>query len=170
MRRGVALLALGLAAAAGLARAQAPAPGPASGDVASLQAFAGHWDCNGAFANGKAIGSFITATWDAATQSLLFHQDDKPPGAFHAVELWTAGDGAGLRAAIADRYSGERWLESPGWVDDKLTWTRFAGPKPMERFVFSRPNERGFFIEWFPLGKDGAFVLGDRLACKALAA
>ena len=155
-----ALLGMAGLLAAGSAHGQSPT------DITSLKAFEGRWDCNGAFANGKSIGSIITATWDAPSQSLIFRQDDKPPGGFHAIELWGAGEGIGFRAAISDPYSGERWLESPGWADGKLTWTRYQGPKPMERFVFSRPNERGFFVEWFPLGKDGAFALGDRLVCK----
>ncbi|HEY3949737.1 hypothetical protein [Phenylobacterium sp.] len=163
MRTRASILAAAVLASVGAAEAQSKT------DVTSLKAFQGRWDCTGAFASGKPTASDITATWDAPSQSLILHQDDKPPGPFHAIELWGAGEGVGFRAAISDPFSGERWLESPGWADDKLTWTRYEGVKPMERFIYSRPNARGFFVEWFPIDKTGAFVLGDRLACKAVA-
>ena len=160
-RRAAIAAMLAALAAGGSAQAQL------AKDTASLKAFEGRWDCAGAFANGQPTASDITAVWDAPSGSLILHQDDKPPGPFHAIELWGAADGPGFRAAISDPYSGVRWLESPGWADDKLTWTRYEAARPAERFVFSRPNARGFFVEWYPVNKAGAFVLGDRLVCKA---
>lgn len=146
-------------AVAGLAHAQ-------DQDAASLKVFAGRWSCAGSFANGQPTGADIVANWDAPSQSLVVRQDDKPPGLFHAIELWGVVAGEGFRAAIADPDGGMRWLESPGWANDKLTWTRYEAARPIERFIFSRPNERGFFIEWWPAGKGGVFALGDRLVCK----
>jgi hypothetical protein len=136
-------------------------------DAASLRAFEGHWACSGAFANGRPTAGTISASWDVPTQALIVHQDDRPPGGFHALELWGAHGQSGFRATISDAYSGIRWLDSSGWVDDRLTWTREEAGHLAERFVFTRPRGGGFTVEWSPVGKDGAFVFGDRLDCKA---
>ena len=159
-----------LAAAAAVAALcqGAPAQAQARTGAASLEVFEGRWACAGKFArSGKPIASTISATWDAAAQALVLHQDDAAPNAFHAVELWGADGPAGFRAAISDAYSGVRWLSSPGWADGRLVWTRMAGALPAERFVFTRPVRGAFTIEWSPADKTGAFVLGDSLACKA---
>jgi hypothetical protein len=152
--------ALALAALSGAAAAQ---PQTAA---ASLQAFEGRWARAGSFAaSGKPIASTITAAWDAPTQALVLHQDDLPPNRFHALEFWGANGPTGFRASISDAYSGVRWLDSPGWVDDRLTWTRMAGAAPAERFVFTRPRDGAFTVEWSPV-KNGGFVLGDSLTCR----
>src|ERR1700748_3051490 len=98
---------------AGLAGAAAAQP---KTDAASLKVFEGRWACTeSSAASGKPIASTLTASWDAPTQALLVRQDDNPPNAFHALELWGANGAAGFRASISDAYSGVRWLESPGW-------------------------------------------------------
>jgi hypothetical protein len=158
-------LAIVLAAAS---TAQAD-PTPSSA-AQSLRVFEGRWACSGSFVtSGKPIASTIVATWDAPTEALILHQDDAPPNAFHALELW-GGDGAGgFRAAISDAYSGVRWLNAAGWQDDRLTWTRMQGSKPAERFVFTRPKAGAFTVEWSPVKAD-TFVPGDRLTCSKAAA
>jgi hypothetical protein len=159
--RKASIAALGLAVLSGAAGAQ---PQTAA---ASLQAFEGRWACAGSFAaSGKPIASTITAAWDAPTQALVLHQDDVPPNRFHALELWGAFGATGFRVAIADNFGGVRWLDSPGWVDDRLTLTRMAGAQPAERFVFSRPRDAAFSIEWSPAAKTGGFGLGDSLTCR----
>jgi len=120
--RRAALAAVGLAALGAGVRAQ-----PQTAAV-SLRVFEGRWACAGSFAaSGKPVASIISAAWDTPTQALLLHQDDLPPNGFHALELWGGRGRTGFRASISDAYSGVRWLESPGWVDDRLTWTRMDG-------------------------------------------
>lgn len=157
--RAVAWGGTTLAAWAFAAAAQPQSP------AASLRAFEGRWACAGTFANGRPIASTLTATWDAPTGGLVLRQDDVPPGAFHALEVWGAHGPAEFRATIIDAHNGVRWLTSPGWVGERLTWTRSEADRPAERFVFSRPVGASFTVEWFRAGKDGSFALGDSLKC-----
>jgi hypothetical protein len=154
------LAGLALAILAGAVRAQ-----PLT-EAGSLRVFEGRWACAGTFASGKPIASTLSAAWDAPSQALVLHQDDRPPGAFHALELWGAHGASGFRATISDAYSGIRWLDSPGWADDRLTWTRTEADRPAERFVFSRPRDGAFTIDWSRADKTGALVPGDSLTCK----
>jgi hypothetical protein len=160
MKTARSLVILALASLAGAARAQPQT------DAASLRVFEGRWACAGTFANGKPTAASLSAAWDAPTAALVLHQDDRPPGAFHALELWGAHGASGFRATISDAYSGVRWLDSPGWADDRLTWTRTEAGRPAERFVFSRPREGTFTIEWSPANASGVLVPGDTLTCK----
>jgi hypothetical protein len=155
------LAVLALASLAGAAGAQAQTA------AASLRVFEGRWDCTGAFASGKPTAAILSASWDAPAQALVLRHDDKPPGGFHALELWGAHGAAGFRASISDAYSGIRWLDSPGWADDRLTWTRTEAGRPAEQFVFSRPRDGTFTVEWSPANKAGVLVPGDTLTCKA---
>ncbi len=84
----------------------------------------------------------------------------------HAVELWGLSKAAKeYRNTIGDSYSGTRWLTSPGWSGDSLSWTRFDKVKPAERFAYSRKTAAQMTVEWFVAKPNGELVLGDSLDC-----
>src|SRR5580698_9870567 len=99
----------------------------AAGDLgaAPFEYFSGHWDCAGHFANGTAIKSTIAFAWQESTQTLHVQHDDLAPNQYHAVEIWGPAKATkDYRSTIGDSFSGIRWLSSPGWAGDSLSWTR----------------------------------------------
>jgi DNA-binding transcriptional regulator YhcF (GntR family) len=134
---------------------------------APFEYFVGHWDCAGHFAaNGAAIKSSIAFAWQESTQTLHVQHDDLAPNPYHAVELWGQSKAAKeYRNTIGDSYSGIRWLTSPGWTGDSLSWTRLDKGKPAEKFTYNRKNASQMTVEWFVAKPSGEFVLSDSLNC-----
>ena len=149
-----------------LIAAAAPLPAADLG-AAPFEYFSGHWDCAGHFAsNGAAIKSTIAFAWQESTQTLHVQHDDLAPNQYHAVEIWGPAKAAKeYRSTIGDSYSGIRWLTSPGWAGDSLSWTRVEKNKPVERFTYSRKGASEMTVEWFVAKPSGEFVLGDSLDC-----
>lgn len=128
---------------------------------------AGTWQCAGQFEpSGKPIEAHVRFDWNEAAGALVKHHDDRPPNAYHAVEVWgTKGPGR-LAATIVDRYGGTRLFASSGWANESLVWTRVIDAKPVERFVYVRESEDRLRIDW-ATSKDGsAFRVGDTLSCE----
>src|ERR1700733_5774607 len=97
----------------------------ASAHGADLAKFVGHWSCKGNFSNGTPIAGELSIEADAPSGALMVRHDDVAPGAYHSLEMWMPNkSGPGLRAAISDKFSGMRWLESSGWSGNILTWVR----------------------------------------------
>jgi hypothetical protein len=158
-RRWLAAVLAVFAAAAPL-RAAEPGASP-------FEYFSGHWDCAGHFAaNGVVIKSSIAFAWQESTQTLHVQHDDLAPNQYHAVEIWGPSKAAkDYRSTIGDSNSGIRWLTSPGWAGDSLSWTRSDKGKPAERFTYTRKSESQMTVEWFLAKPSGEFVLGDSLIC-----
>jgi hypothetical protein len=131
-----------------------------------LHKFVGDWSCKGSFAsNGASIAGDLSMQFDERSGALIVHHDDVAPGAYHALEVWMVDkSGTGLRAAISDKYSGMRWLESPGWLGNTLTWTRLENGIPAEQFVYEFKDE-AMQIQW-SVAQGGAMKLGDTLVCR----
>jgi hypothetical protein len=140
-------------------RAQPPSAG-------GLGGFAGHWVCKGHFdSNGAAIAGELSIEADERSGALVVHHDDVAPGAYHALEIWMPNkEGTGLRAAISDKYSGMRWLESPGWVGKTLTWTRWDKSVAAEQFAYELGTDT-LQVQW-SVARAGAMKLGDTLMCR----
>ena len=134
---------------------------------ATFEYFVGHWDCAGHFAaNGAVIKSVIAFAWQESTQTLHIQHDDLAPNQYHAVEMWGASKaGKDYRSTIGDSNSGIRWLTSPGWSGDSLSWTRSDKNKPAERFTYTRKSESQMTVQWLVAKSSGEFVLGDSLDC-----
>ena len=136
----------------------------ASAQGAQLTDFVGHWSCKGSFSNGKPIAAELSVEADAPSGALVVHHDDLPPGGYHSLEVWTPNkSGPGLRAALADKYSGMRWFESTGWVGDALTWVRMENGMPAEQFSYE-VNGNTFQVQW-STAKDGGMKIGDTIMC-----
>ena len=145
------------------------AAAPASAQAGELLArFAGTWSCKGSFAsNGAPIAADVSMQSDERSGALIVRHDDIPPGAYHALEVWTANkSGTGARAAISDKYSGMRWFESPGWVGSTLTWTRLENGLAAEQFAYEFKGDT-LQVTW-SIMRDGAMRLGDTLACRRI--
>ena len=128
--------------------------------------FSGHWDCAGHFANGAPIKSTIAFAWQESTQTLHVQHDDLAPNQYHAVEIWGLSKASKeYRSTIGDSYSGIRWLTSPGWSGDSLSWTRSEKDKAAERFTYSRKSPSQMTVEWFVGKPSGELILGDSLDC-----
>ena len=150
------LLAAGMAAAV-----TEPAPD-------ALSYFEGAWRCDGQFEpSKKPLASALVFRRDDQTGALLKHHRDLAPGSYLAEETWSFAKTAnGWRASIADRFSGLRWYASPGWKDDRWTWSRQGAGEPDEQFVYRRVGPGTMNVEWW-ISRGGApRVLGDALVCQ----
>jgi hypothetical protein len=141
-------------------------PASAGQTGSPLAQFIGNWSCKGNFAaNGAPIAADLKVQLDERSGAVIFHHDDVPPGAYHALEVWTLNKGgAGLRAALSDPYSGMRWFESPGWVGGALTLTRLENGMAAEQFVYEFKGEE-MQVAW-SAARGGTMKLGDTLVCR----
>ena len=143
------------------------APIPAySQESNALAKFIGGWSCRGNFtSNGAPIAADLSIQLDERSGALILRHDDVPPGAYHALEIWMMNKGGvGARAAIADKYSGMRWFESPGWVGNTLTWTRIEAGIAAEQFAYEFRGD-ALQVQW-SIVRNGAMKLGDTLLCR----
>jgi hypothetical protein len=136
----------------------------ASADGADLAKFVGHWSCKGNFSNGAPIAGELSIEADTPSGALIVHHDDVAPGAYHSLEVWMPNkSGAGFRAAISDKFSGMRWLESAGWSANTLTWVRTENGVPAEQFAYELKAD-SLQVQW-SVAQGGAMKVGDTLTC-----
>ena len=135
---------------------------PAQG--ADLAKFVGHWSCKGSFSNGTPIAGDLRIELDAPSGALIVHHDDLAPGAYHSLEVWMPNkSGPGFRAAISDKFSGMRWLETAGWSGNSLTWVRTENGAPAEQFAYQFKSDT-MLVQW-SIAQGGAMKVGDTLTC-----
>jgi len=135
---------------------------PAQG--ADLTKFIGDWSCKGSFSNGAPIAGELAIEADAGSGALIVHHDDVAPGAYHSLEVWMPNkSGAGFRAAISDKFSGMRWLESAGWSGNALTWVHSENGVAAEQFAYEFKADT-MRVQW-SVAQGGAMKVGDTLTC-----
>ena len=140
----------------------------ASAPGVDLAYFQGSWTCDGHFTPSmKPIASTMVFSVDGETGATIKHHADRPPGAYRAVETWAFTKAAkGLRATIADAYSGLRWYRSDGWEADALTWDRTSAMgEPREQFIYRRLQDGRMQVDWKIARAGEPLVLGDTLTC-----
>jgi hypothetical protein len=136
----------------------------ASAQAADLAKLVGHWSCKGNFSNGTPIAGELSIEADAPSGALIVHHDDVAPGAYHSLEVWMPNkSGSGFRAAISDKFSGMRWLESAGWSGNTLTWIRTENGVPAEQFAYEFKADT-MQVQWL-VAQGGAMKIGDTLSC-----
>jgi hypothetical protein len=164
MPRRAAALALCLASWTSQLSAQsAPAE-----SRSSFAPFEGRWTCEGRFlSSGKEIHSTLSMAEDAPSGALIVHHDDIAPMAYHSLEVWTRdAAGPGLHAATIDKYSGMRVFESPSIGREGLTWTRYEGGAPKERFAYVLNSNHELRIDWSVARAGPELIPGDTLTCR----
>jgi hypothetical protein len=138
--------------------------GAMSAQGADLTKFVGHWSCKGTFSNGAPIAGELSIEANDPSGALIVHHDDVAPGAYHSLEVWMPNkSGPGLRAAISDKFSGMRWLESAGWSGNDLTWVRMENGVPAEQFTYEFKSDK-MQVQW-SIAKGGTMKIGDTLSC-----
>ncbi len=151
------------AASASFAFAKVPAT---TGDFQPLE---GQWSCKGHFiSSGKPISSQLEFERDAGTGALIVRHDDRAPGRYHALELWSSGnaqEGSGLHAAIADGHGGMRWFDSAGWDGSTLTWTRRENDREVEQLAYRMNPFGSLSVDWSVSRDDSPMALGDTITC-----
>jgi len=129
-----------------------------------LEKFVGHWSCKGNFSNGAPIAAELSIEADTGSGALIVRHDDVPPGGYHSLEVWMPNKtGAGLRAALSDKFSGMRWFESTGWTGDVLMWVRTENGAPAEQFAYEFKAST-LQVQW-SIAKAGAMKVGDTITC-----
>lgn len=139
----------------------------AQSNPGNFQSLEGNWNCNGHFiASGKPISSELRFERDAETDTLIVKHDDRSPGRYHALELWSPGSAQqGMRASIADAYNGMRWFESAGWDGVTLTWTRRESDRDVEQFAYRLNATGSLSVDWSARRGDSPMALGDTITC-----
>jgi hypothetical protein len=131
---------------------------------ADLAHFVGRWSCKGSFSNGAPIAAQLSIEADTPSGALIVRHDDVAPGAYHSLEVWMPNkSGGGLRAALSDKFSGMRWLESVGWTGSALTWVRMENGAPAEQFAYEFKGDT-LQVQW-SVSQGGAMKVGDTLNC-----
>lgn len=142
---------------------------PVSADAAqpAKDMLQGQWRCEGVFiSSGKPLSSTVRFVSDEASGAVIVHHDDRAPGNYHAVEVWSAaGAHQGARAAIVDQVNGMRSFESPGWSGLTLVWSRNQDGKIAEQFTYRILPTGLLSIDWSVSRSGGPLTLGDTLTC-----
>ena len=156
-----------------LTAATTPGAPPAIAPVASnastlapLAWFAGHWRCEGRFANGKPIRSSETFTAELGGQWLHMRHTDEPPNRYLADAWWGYDKAANhFTATVLDNFGGERRYTSSGWVGDTLALENAATSGYLDRFAFRRLGDASYRVTYTYRNRSGAWQLGDEQSC-----
>jgi hypothetical protein len=149
-----------------LLAATAPAvttPAPA---LAPLAWFAGHWRCEGQFANGKPVRSREAFSIELGGQWLHMRHADDPPNRYLA-DSWWGYDKAAKQFTVTtfDNFGGARRYVSPGWVGDTLALENTATRGYLDRFAFRRLGDATYRVTYTYRNGGAAWRLGDSLRC-----
>lgn len=132
-----------------------------------LAYFVGAWDCAGRFLrSGAAIAS--REVFDVALDGrwLRLRHDDRPPHAFHALELWGYDAHAGrFDAHVFDNFAGARRYASTGWQDDALVWPG-EGEPAADRLSFERRGPAAYRVTYARRDAAGRWIDVDTLDCR----
>lgn len=99
---------------------------------------------------------------------LMVRHDDRPPNTFHAVEFWGFDKTTGQFVAVVnDSFGGMRIFTSPGWQENRLTWTgdTLAPEKPKQHFLFDKKRPREFVVTFELSREEGGWRPIDVLTC-----
>jgi|HubBroStandDraft_6_1064221.scaffolds.fasta_scaffold268616_2 hypothetical protein len=163
---------LGLLAGVGAAAGgEAPAADAASGSFRALVTYyQGHWQCEGHFANGKAITS--EERFEPWLEGAWLHEihDDRPPFTYHAHSVWgVPKSGGALTLAIYDNFGGVRSFSSDDWQGTSITFDAAATggtASRRERFVYRRQAPAAFSFEYQVSTDGGEWRMGDHVDCR----
>ncbi|GAP65559.1 hypothetical protein MBSD_n0849 [Mizugakiibacter sediminis] len=132
-----------------------------------LAYFVGAWDCAGRFLrSGAAIASREVFDVTLDGRWLRLRHDDRPPHAFHALELWGYDEHAGrFDAHVFDNFAGARRYASMGWQGGALVWLG-DGDTAADRFSFERRGLAAYRVTYARRGADGRWIDVDTLDCR----
>ena len=143
----------------------APPVAASAAPLAPLAWFAGHWRCEGRFANGKPIASRETFAVELGGQWLHMRHADDPPNRYLADAWWGYDKAAKhFTATVFDNFGGDRRYASPGWAGDTLTLENVATGGYLDRFAFQRRGD-AYRVTYTYRDRSGAWRLGDAQTC-----
>lgn len=140
--------------------------------------FAGEWQGEGEFANGRKIEADVSFTSDLDDQWLVYRHRDRAPNRYQALGTW--GYESASRTfvmVVQDNFGGSRLFASAGWKDGRIVFLKAAtitphpqtdagSPAFQERFTFERQSDEAFKMT-YESSKDGSnWRLGDCLVFK----
>jgi hypothetical protein len=131
------------------------------------KALAGNWSCSGAFASGKPLAADVSFTPSLNGRWLTYHHQDRAPGRYEAsATLGPASrDTTIAPVTIYDNFGGNRrFLPTLAGTELVLLRDTTEVGARLERFTFRPRGAGGLWFAW-ELARNGAWVLGDSLAC-----
>ncbi|ANQ41726.1 hypothetical protein BAR24_09770 [Gluconobacter oxydans] len=131
----------------------------------ALPQIEGNWSCEGYFIrNKRPISSDISSTRDVRSGALVLHHDDRAPGSYHSLEVWSASKDGSLKSSVSDAY-GMRWFTSQGWDGRSLKLNRIEDGTVVEQFFYEFRDPNTFKIDW-AVSRDGnRLTIGDTILC-----
>ncbi|MGH9520666.1 MAG: hypothetical protein ACRD2D_13495 [Terriglobales bacterium] len=135
----------------------------------TLAFFIGSWTCQGTFANGRAVAGTIRFDSQLDGKALVMHQDDKPPGQFHAAAYWTADRTTNKWTALMqDSSGGARFFVGDAEAQTlTLLDSPILGHKPFaERFRYEKVSADSFRVTWQVQAPSGEWRTGDTQVCR----
>ncbi|WP_133258682.1 hypothetical protein [Novacetimonas cocois] len=125
----------------------------------------GAWSCEGYFIrNRRPIASNISITRDAGSGALVLHHDDRPPGPYHSLEVWSNGKDGSVKSSISDAY-GMRWFTARDWDGKILKLDRTDGGTVVEQFTYEFRDADTLKIDWAISHNGTPLTIGDTLTC-----
>jgi len=134
-------------------------------------AVAGHWECTGAFSDGRPVAADLTFTLQPDTRMLDFVHRDRAPNQFIGHWLW--GTDQKNNQIVSLGFVGTQTVQLPAflvgrsWTSRSLTLEAQTLASPL-----SAPNRFTYSIDGASLNvlwevqRDGVYTVGDRLKCK----
>jgi hypothetical protein len=140
-----------------------------------VEFFAGDWNGNGEFANGKKIEAEVNFAPDLDRQWLVYRHTDRPPR-YKALGMWGfENTSKRFIMVINDNFGGARRFSGEGWINGKVAFEKVADyplpvnaapPPTRERFTFERQDADTFKMT-YEISQDGKnWHLGDYLIFK----
>lgn len=125
----------------------------------------GNWSCEGYFIrNKRPISADMSITHDVRSGALVLHHDDRAPGSYHSLEVWSASKDGSLKSAISDAY-GMRWFTSHDWDGRSLKLNRIEDGTVVEQFSYEFRDTNTFKIDWAVSRNGNRLTTGDTILC-----
>lgn len=134
-----------------------------------FKALEGHWQCDGAFANGKPLASDITMSLTNGGRVLHYRHVDQAPNNYAVSGHWSYFEK--LDEMIVTYHSSADTLStyrSNSWTDNAVSFeaVEYLAP-PLWRenkFSFSLKDDGTLYFVWEVMSEDG-WKMGDYLNC-----
>ncbi|OAG76195.1 hypothetical protein Amal_01966 [Acetobacter malorum] len=131
----------------------------------ALPQIEGNWACEGYFIqNKRPISADISITPDVRSGALVLHHDDRAPGSYHSLEVWSASKDGSLKSSVSDAY-GMRWFTSQGWDGRGLKLNRIEDGTVVEQFSYEFQDTNTLRIDWAVSRNGNRLTTGDTILC-----
>jgi hypothetical protein len=132
--------------------------------------FAGEWEGQGEFSNGKKIEADVEFTMELDNQKLLYRHADRLPNRYKALGTWGFDRETNKFVMnVQDNFGGSRVFESDGWKNGKIVFLKdisLTATAYPERFTFESKSPNSFKMTYEAKRDGKIWKLGDYINFK----